>query len=368
MNTAKKRILHITHDMGVGGAEQVIRHIILANNAAQFDSEIVCIDGKIGATGEALRKSGVQITAFSRRSGLDRKTIKNIRAHIKSGNFQIIHCHQYTPYCYGVLAAIALGVKVVFTEHGRFHPDRFTWKRRIVNQVLFRLTDHIVAISEATRQALHEFEWIPRRVVSVIYNGIDKPVGVMGADALRKKFEIDKNTIVLGTISRLDSIKNQKMMIYALHSLRATYPNTVLVLAGDGPERGALEALTFELGLSDYVLFPGFVSDIGSYLELVDIFLLTSFSEGASMTLLEAMAYSKPIVATAVGGNTELIESDVAGLLINSDDADALTRSLSQLCSDEALRTRLGIGARAAFLEQFTRKLMIENYEKLYLA
>jgi len=75
MNTAKKRILHITHDMGVGGAEQVIRHIILANNAAKFDTEIVCIDGKVGATGEALRKSGVQITAFSRQAGLDRKTI-----------------------------------------------------------------------------------------------------------------------------------------------------------------------------------------------------------------------------------------------------------------------------------------------------
>jgi len=302
MGITRNRILHITHDMGVGGAEQVIRHLILANNAAQFDSEIICIDGKVGATGEALRKSGVQITAFSRQLGLDRKTIADIRAYIRSGNFQIIHCHQYTPFCYGVLASIALGVKVVFTEHGRFHPDRFTWKRRLVNQVLFRLADHIVAISEATREALHEFEWIPRKCVSVIYNGIDTPVSEQGVDALRTKLNVDENTVVLGTVARLDSIKNQKMMIKALHSLHATHPNTLLILAGDGPERGALEALAVELGIEDSVLFPGFVSDIGSYLDLIDIFLLTSFSEGASMTLLEAMAYAKPIVATAVGG------------------------------------------------------------------
>jgi len=114
------------------------------------------------------------------------------------------------------------------------------------------------------------------------------------------------------------------------------------------------------------VLFPGFISDVGSYLELIDIFLLTSFSEGASMTLLEAMAYSKPIVATAVGGNIELVEPDESGLLIDSDDADALTHSLLQLSSDEALRARLGAGARAAFIERFTRKSMVENYEKLY--
>jgi len=362
----KKKILHITHNMAVGGAEQVIRQLIRAMDSSKYESSVICIDGYIGVLGEDLQKNGVMVESISRKAGFDRAVVETIRSKIKNNNYDVVHCHQYTPFCYGAVASAFLKVKVIFTEHGRFHPDRFTWKRRIVNQILHRQAEQIVAISTATKVALKRYEWIPLSSVEVIYNGVDEPVPERRVEDIRRIHGIADDAMVLGTISRLDSIKNQRMMLLALVKVLPKYPNTVLIIAGDGPERAELESIVATCGIENNVRFTGFITDVGAYLKTIDVFLLTSYSEGTSMTLLEAMACSNAIIATAVGGNVEIIENKHSGILVESGNIDALWESLELLLGDRNLRERLGDNANTEYQARFTRRSMLLAYEKHY--
>ena len=306
------------------------------------------------------------VLALGRGEGFDRALVSVVRRLLIAQKIDILHCHQYTPYCYGVLAAVGTHTRVIFTEHGRFYPDRFTWKRRLINQLLSRITPRVTTISAATRDALVTYEWFARRKIQVIYNGVKPLAPVEGGPHVRQRLGIPESAFVLGTLSRLDSIKNQRMMIKALHRLRETVPQAVLLLAGDGPEREALESLTAELGLQDRVVFAGFISDIADHLDAMDVFLLTSFSEGTSMTLLEAMCLGKPIVATRVGGNIEVIDNDNTGVLIDSDDTDALVAAIERLASDNRWSKHLGEQAQRMFNARFSLHHMVSNYQQLY--
>ena len=367
MKNRRIRVLHVVHDMGVGGTEQVVRQIVLDADPARFRSAVACIDGRVGPIGVALSERGVTVHRLERGPGLDRALIGRLRRLIRDERVDVLHCHQYTPWTYGVLAAAFTGVRVVFTEHGRFHPDRYTWKRRLLNPLLARLTDEIVSISAATREALVVYEWLPRRRIRVIYNGVTPPVPPdEGAVPVRERLEIEADAIVLGTIARFDPIKNQAMMLEALERLRRAGRRCVLILAGDGPEREALERQVAELALEGSVFFTGFVTDIAAHLDAIDVFLLTSWSEGTSVTLLEAMSSGKAIVATSVGGSVEVLDGGRTAMFVPPGDVSALTETLERLLEDDSLRARLGDAARSDFTERFEPRRMVSAYEALY--
>jgi len=126
------RILHITHEMAIGGTQQVINQLITNLDSQRFDCEIACIDSEVGELGEKLQNLGTKIVVFQRGSGFDFNLIRQLKALIKLEKYDVVHCHQYTPYVYGIFASLFSKSKVVFTEHGRFHPDGYSWKRRVV--------------------------------------------------------------------------------------------------------------------------------------------------------------------------------------------------------------------------------------------
>lgn len=366
------KIIHVTHSMEIGGTEQVIMQLVRGLDREQFTNVITCIDGAVGEMGKILEQENFLIHSFSRTDGFDRELIRQLRNFLITEQADIVHCHQYTPYCYGALAAIGLPTKVIFTEHGRFYPDVFSWKRRLVNQFLAKTTDAIVSISEATRQALIKFEWLPGKHISVIYNGMTLDLEAANADTARDQINairpgfLRAGDILLGTVARLDSIKNHPMMIRSIGRLQAKHPNSRLVIVGDGPERENLKQLVEQQGLQEAVLFTGFKNNTPDYISCFDIFLLTSDSEGTSMTLLEAMAFATPCVVTAVGGNPELIKHDQNGLLVDRDNDDQLLAAIERLLDDEQLCRSLGSKARKDFDSRFELRHMISGYGKLY--
>jgi len=368
----KYRILHLTHDMGIGGTEQVICQLI-SNLGDQYQCDIACIDGKIGPLGQQLKQQGIRFSVFNRRPGFDIALIGSIRKLLRENNYDIIHCHQYTPYVYGICAALFGPTRVVFTEHGRFHPDSYSWKRRLVNPLLGWCTDSIVAISAATARALAHYEWFSARAIDVIYNGIDPDSGAPNSrlqgelnSELRSTLGIPAKHVVFGTIARFDPIKNIPMMIESFAEIHRGNENTTLLLVGDGDERAKLEQLVKQSGLSDAVVFTGYQEDTASFMAVMDIYLLTSFSEGTSMVLLEAMSTGTCSIVTAVGGNVEIIEHDVTGLIVESEDVPALSRCMKQLAEDPALRTRLGDAATAVFNKRFSVATMSNRYSETY--
>lgn len=363
-----RSILHVTFNMGIGGTEQVIRQIIENSDGARFRHEILCIDGEIGPLGVELQQSGIHIESVKKRPGTDLKLVKAIHRLIAERDIDVLHCHQYAPYFYGQLGAIFTSAEVVFTEHGRFYPDRHHFKRRFINPVLMMLTSHITAISASTADAVSKYEYIKRKRIQVIYNGIrDISDQDANRDQLLGELGLSADDRYIGTISRLEPIKNQSMMLKAFSIAKKDIDNLKLIIIGDGAKRQDLEELASELSIQDDVIFTGFLNNPQRFISIFEIFLLSSFSEGTSMTLLEAMCLSKPCVVTDVGGNPEIVQNGKTGLVTSSDDVVAFSRSILSLLTSERERERQGNAGRKRFVDFFTAGDMVERYHNLYI-
>lgn len=362
------RVLHLTFNMGIGGTEQVIKQLILGMAEEGVTSEILCIDGHIGPVGEALQKIGVPVHKHKREQGFDWPLTRIIRKRLRSGQFDVIHCHQYTPWVYGWLGALGTKAKVVFTEHGRFHPDKHRRKARLINPILAQFTPAIVAISEATKRALVEYEYLPEGKIQVIYNGI-KPLtkSIEAAAAVRKKLGIPIEAFVAGTVSRLDPVKNQQMMLKAFKLFLQKHPGSYLLMVGDGPDKGLLVNLADDYGISSRVIFTGFIDAPLHYLSAMDLFLLSSHTEGTSMTLLEAMSLQIPAIATEVGGNPEIITRNLTGMLTKPDDERSFANAMAELAESSELRKNMGEKSSQRFAEKFSAKVMKQHYLALYV-
>jgi glycosyltransferase involved in cell wall biosynthesis len=364
MSARRCCILHITFNMGIGGTEQVIRQLVLKLPKERFENHIVCIDGEIGEIGQQVSAAGTIIHPLQRRPGLDLNLIRSIGRIIKQNEIDVVHCHQYTPWFYGLLGAMGTGVKVVFTEHGRFHPDRY--KAALVNPLLALLTDNVVAISSATRDALARYEFVPKSKIKVIYNGI-QPLSVSSDESLavRRELGILPGAFVVGTVARLDPIKNQKMMLRAFRVFNQRCADAWLLMVGDGPDRQALEEYAEELGIRERTCF-GFISEPACYLAAMNVFLLSSHSEGTSMTLLESMSLGLPAGATRVGGNQEIIEDGVTGILTAPDNTEEFADAITVLYKYKDRSHLLGNAALKRFNERFHVETMIYSYMELY--
>lgn len=363
MRAKPLKILHVTFNMGIGGTEQVIRQLILAMDPQAAQHEVLCIDGQIGAIGELLREQGVQVNSLARAQGFDWPLIGKLRQIIRSGDIDVVHCHQYTPFVYGRFAAVGTRANVVLTEHGRFYPDRYRYKAVLINPILAMTTPAIVAISEATKDALARFEFMPRGRVRVIYNGVKGLIRDPQASLrIRSELSIPPDAMVFGTVSRLDPVKNQEMMIRAFHKHHAGHPQSFLLMVGDGPERQNLEQLVSKLGLDVNVVFTGFISQPSHHLAAMDVFLLSSFTEGTSMTLLEAMSLGIPAIATAVGGNGEIVVDQVTGLLTPNDDTGAFSAAITTVADDKKFASELGLNAKLRFTKYYSADAMAQQY------
>ncbi|MFP3978293.1 glycosyltransferase [Marinobacter sp. KMM 10035] len=361
------RVLHITFNMGIGGTEQVIRQLVQGMASESVESEILCIDGHIGPIGETLQQSGVPVHKLARKQGFDWALIKAIRKRLREGRFDVVHCHQYTPWMYGWLAALPTRAKVVFTEHGRFYPDRYRYKAMLINPIMALFTPSIVAISEATKDALVKYEFIPRRKIQVIYNGIAPLTrNETEAQKVREELGIPPGALVVGTVSRLDPVKNQQMMLKAFKAFLEKCPDSYLLMVGDGPAKSELVELTESLHIANRTLFTGFIKAPVHHLAAMDVFLLSSHTEGTSMTLLEAMSLGVPAVATRVGGNPEIIEDSVTGILTEPNEVASFSGAIARMSQNRIGREKLAEAGMLRFREKFSGPVMVKKYSSSY--
>lgn len=360
------KVLHVTYDMRIGGTEMVIKNIIEGNSEDSIKMSIFCIEEPLGPWGAELKKRGITITSISRNDGFDLSLVSSLRKHLKNEQIDILHCHQYTPWVYGALAATGTKTKVIFTEHGRFYPDSSSWKRRIVNPILVKLTSAITTISEATKQALVEFEFIPEKPIEVIYNGISPLNTDDNLSRLKDELGIKDSTFVFGTIARLDPIKNQTMMIRSFADVLKEKADCILLIVGDGEMMPHLKSLVKELGIKRYVKFTGYISNPASHLAIMDVFLLPSFSEGTSMTLLEAMSIGKTCIVTDAGGNPEIVAHGNTGIVTKNNSQPELTTAMKGLLFSPEKTKTFGEAAKARFAKLFHAQNMMRKYTAVY--
>ena len=368
MTERKTKVLHLTYDMRIGGTEMVIKNLVEGLDSEQFDVGILNIQANLGPFGEMLKLQGVAIYNLNWTGGFDTGLIKQIRRHIQQHRIDILHCHQYTPWVYGVLAAAFTNTKVIFTEHGRFYPDVSSWKRKLINPVLMGFTDKVTAISHATARALDEYEFIKQNRIQVIYNGIAGLQRDPDAVAqLKQKYGLSQDNIIFGTVARLDPIKNQTMMIRAFNSCLTEHPQIRLFIVGDGDERETLESLVNQLNLTDKVFFTGYEPKPANYIAMMDGFLLSSLSEGTSMTLLEAMSLAKPCIVTDAGGNKEVVEHLKTGWVTQNNDERSFAMGIRAFLNQTEQQAKdMAMNIKERFENTFEQQVMIRDFVQLY--
>jgi glycosyltransferase involved in cell wall biosynthesis len=289
-----------------------------------------------------------------------------IAATAEALDASVLHCHHYSPFVYGCLSrAFRPASHVVYTEHGRLSDAPASPKRRFANHVLAPLANAVFAVSGELRDQMVA-EGFARSAVDTIYNGIEPgepPTPTTKAEA-RAALGLDCDAVVIGTIARLDPVKNLATLIASMSAIRADVP-VILLVIGEGPERPRLEAEAARITGSD-IRFLGHQENARRWLAACDVYANTSMSEGVSLTILEAMASGLPVVATAVGGTPEVI-TEACGRLVPPRSAASVARALNDLVAQPDLRQRLGDEARRRVTHSFALERMVQTYRDVYL-
>jgi glycosyltransferase involved in cell wall biosynthesis len=364
------RVGFVLHVMQVAGAEVLVAETI-RRLAGRIAPTIFCLDA-VGALGERLQAEGVEVVCLGRRPGRDWRVAWRLARELRARGVEVVHAHQYTPFFYAALAKLLLfprPPRLIFTEHGRHYPDIVSRLRRITNRVLLhRSADAINACCAFSANSLHRIDGFPARRVEVIENGIDLSRYDPATDriALRRSLGLDPGRCYLACVARFHPVKDHATLLHAFARIAAARDDADLLLAGDGPLRGELEALVERLGITGRVRFLGVRSDVPELLRAVDAFTLTSVSEAASLTLLEAMASRLPVVVTAVGGNPEIVRDGVEGLLVPRGDVAATADAFLCLLGDPAAAAAMGEAGRARVEERYQLSRTINAYWRLY--
>jgi glycosyltransferase involved in cell wall biosynthesis len=359
------RVVQVVLSLAPGGTERLVLELV-RRTRAYCDSLVCCLDEE-GAWAADLKSEGVPVISLARREGFQPSLGWRIASLVRRHCATVLHCHHYTPFVYGRIAAALTGAGLVFTEHGRLSDSRPSVKRRIVNPVLGRLGGAIFAVSGQLREHMLA-EGLPASRVSVIRNGIDPgPPPTAAARCLaRRALGLPNDALIVGTAARLDTVKDLGTLLAAFGHLRNSVTSAHLVVLGEGPERQALASQSVALGLNGCVLFAGYRHDIRELLPGMDIFVNSSTSEGISLTILEAMAAALPVVATAVGGTPEVVISNETGLLVPARDPYRLAAALLELSASPERRNAFGGQSRKRVLEYFTIDRMVADYVEQY--
>jgi len=361
------KILHVLHSFNVGGLENGVINLVNKSDGEHFIHEICCLT-KSGAGESRLTKS-VKIHEMNKKDGNDWTMIPKLVKLIDEARPDIVHTRNWGTID-AIVAAKVKGVSsIIHGEHGwnMDDPRGANTKRRVVRRILSCAVDHFVAVSEDIKTWMISSVGIKSSKIGKILNGVDiHKFSPGGRGEARRAFGFLEEDILIGTVGRLDPIKDQRLLLQAFSNLQGDGNKLRLVLVGDGPERGSLESMREKLSCKDRIVFLGERSDIEYLLPMLDIFVLPSKNEGISNTILEAMATGLPVVATRVGGNPELVIHSKTGLLFPSGDVKGLTEAIDFYVGHEEERRVHGARGRSEAEQRFSLGRMVEEYESLY--
>ena len=362
-------IVHVVENLDRGGLERTVVDLIASQRDAGHECRVICLF-KLGLLARELLASGVRVDACGKRPGLDLRALRRARALIRQSPDAVIHTHNAMAHYYAVLASLGLPVKCrINTRHGMGGRTRSGRQEWLYRQSL-RGTDYAVAVCEAARQRFAADGMHPRRALLSVPNGIRlerfRPADDVARQSLVAELGLPTGSRIIGTVGRLQPVKDHALLLRAFAKVRVQVPEAALVIVGDGPLRAALEAQAEQAGLSDAVRFMGDRHDVPRLLTGMEVFALTSTSEGYSVALLEACASSLPIVATDVGGNREIVRHGINGRLVPSGDTAAIATALIALLRGGEQAAAMGRAGYAWAQAEASFRTMAERYRGLY--
>lgn len=354
------RVVHLVSTLNMGGLEKVVYDLTRLADRNQFELQVICL-GEVGELATDYAALGIPVTSLG---VLGKGIMSGIRALsrvLRSDPPDVIHTHNPSPHIVGAVAAKWVGTRVVVhTKHGRNYPDEF--RKVWVNRVATWFTDQVVAVSQDSAEVATKIERITRHKVLTIRNGID--LNKFSGDFS----EASRDPLRAIHVARLMyPTKDQKTLLRAVRLIADREPKFQLNIVGDGPHRNEIVQLAADLNLGANVRFLGCRHDVPQLLADAGLFVLSSVTEGLSLTLLEAMAMGLPIVATRVGGNPEVVEDGTTGLLVPPQSPQAMADAMLSLIRNPDRAAQMGLAGRERVEEHFDLRKVVARYENLYV-
>lgn len=361
-----RTVLYFTDSASFGGAEQVLLTILAELDRQRWRPILAHhSDPGIATLLEKARSLDVKLQAVPRmQCKRDIARVLQFTRGLRASPPDVFHAQLSWPLScrYGLIAAALARVPVIVaTEHLFFKPP---WLRSVLlKQLVSTGVDRYIAVSHEVARQLRRNCPVLAHKIRVVQNGIRiTPFKGLTSSALRATLTGATARPIVLTTARLDK---QKGLNYLLQAA-AQVPEAMFVIAGDGPERARTEAQINELGLVDRVILLGHRDDVPDLLASCDVFVLPSLFEGLPISVLEAMAAGRPVIATAIGGTDEAIIHGESGLLVPPADANALGAAIRTVLSDRALAQRLGAAGQARVEERFSAAVMVRGVVKIY--
>lgn len=362
------KILHTIDTTGPGGAETVF--INLASEMRQRGHEsIVVIRGK-GWVYDQLISKGIEPVLINMKGSFDLNYVKQLIGIIKDNSVDVIQSHLLGSNVYCSLAGLLTGVPVVSTFHGFVdvkQRERFRWlKFQLINLG----SKCIVFVSNFLKQGFDDTSNLSKNKAAVVYNGIDLNKFAINLDKsfVRKKLDFEETAIVVGSIGNIREAKGYDILLDAASLLKDVNPNIKFVIVGQGENKlhDRLLKKQKQLGLEKTVYFEGFQSNVSEYMQSFDYFLLSSTSEGFSISTIEAMASKVPVIVTASGGPEEIIQHEHNGLVVKVGSAQAIVNGILSVLANADTTLQRVERAYSDCVNKFSLQSMLNAYEKIY--
>ena len=354
---------------GIGGAEKFIVSLCRGHNKSRFEA-MVCVLFSGGVVSDQISREGYDVTVLNMANGFDLIRALRLIPIIKNRRIDIVNIHGQNPL--GKLCSALSGAPViVHTDHGTTVGSPLTRRQRVVlfNRLLTPFIDHFIAISQGMKKSLRLREKIPGNKITLIYNGVDvEDISKVSCNKteLRESLGIPPGIPVLGTVGRLAPEKQYPLLLKSLSILKNWGIEFISLIVGDGPDRKPLESLAKKMSLNDQVRFLGQRNDVNQLLEFMDVFVFSSGGEAFSITLLEAMAAAKPIVAFDVKGVDEAIVTHETGFLVPFGNIEEFANKVKLLLESPELALRMGKSGFERVNTEFDIRSNIKKLEVLY--
>lgn len=373
-NGRRIRVMHVQDKCGHGGSQiQGVQRLLLwwwpAFENTEFDLSLCILRGR-NAASRSFDEAGIPVTYLGR-GRFDPRTIYDLRRLIHRKRIDLLHCHGYGSTTFGRVAGSLCRIPVIVHEH--MIDDRIPTYQRIVDRILSPATARAIAVSKAVREFMIHQRGIPPEKVDIVYNGIPESYAETQTEEEKRRIESELGVArdgyrLVGIVGRLHPIKGHLDFLCAAAQLVRRQPCTRFVVVGDGDMRPDLEDKAKKLGIAGRVHFAGHREDIPAVLALLDVLVISSYSEGCPLSVLEGMAAGKAIVSTRVGGIPELIDDDETGVLVPAGDPTALAKAVERVLDDRVFRERVQCKAKKEFRQRFLVARTAEAIGSVYLS
>jgi glycosyltransferase involved in cell wall biosynthesis len=362
-------ILWVVDHLGFGG--------LMHGASKYYLNTIPCFDGhKFNVSLCVLRRSdhltkefeekGIKVIHLSR-GKLDPLTLFDLIKLIRDSNIDLIHTHGYGSDNFGRIVGKLLRIPTIIHAHDE--NSNYPWHQKLADLFLKQYTIKAIAISEAVKESCIKTRKIDKNKLYVLLNGIPlenfTTLDTKLVSETKKNYAIKPDVKIIGTVARMREEKGLKYLIQAASKILEIFPNTIFLIAGDGPLRNELENLSKHFGIDSKIIFAGFCKDIPSILSIMDIFVAPSVSEGLGLGIIEAMTMGKSIVASNVGGIKEILKDNETGLFVPPKDHITLADKVIYLLKNEKKAKSLSVQAREES-KKYDIKLHVKKIEDIY--